>query len=217
MPARKIVAAPVGAPWALKKNLFSPRKIRKMQRSFRRFCPQMMRETVKFAGAEYTIENRLTTAFTVREQKIYRYSGKARLHRDVRFSEMGVVIQKVAKKIEKWLKKEHGIKKKFNTAIVTRYLAKEAGKTTAQSNNGLPWHDDLTRSNMMPGTPVASFVLGEGRRVYLRKKVQHDRVFEINAEHGSVYAMLPGCQEEFDHCVPTGHDERVSITLRCVK
>lgn len=217
MPARKILPKPRGAPWAQKNDLLPEAKISETQRAFRAFYDEMEHETVKMYGKEHVIKGRMTTAFSLRKKATYRYSGKTRDHRDANASPMGLAIQEIAKKAEAWLKEEHGVDQKFNTAIFTHYAAKEPGKTPAQSKNGLPFHDDLNRSNMVPNTAVVSFVLGEARPVLFRPKDDHDKTYAVQAGHGGAYVMLPGCQGTYQHCVTNGHEARDSVTLRTVQ
>jgi len=214
MPARKILDKPAGAPWGQKESLFSTKGLRKIQEVFHGVVPK--KEVVKMWGKEIVVDKRLTEAVSVRGGAKYRYSGKTREHRNDK-SPMRRAIKKIAKKVEQWLEKEHGLKQKFNTAIFTRYVSADKGETKSTAKNGLGWHDDLLRANMVPNSAVASFVLGEGRPILFRPKDDHKKVYAINAEHGSAYVMLPGCQQTYQHCVPTGLEERVSVTLRCVE
>lgn len=195
--------------------MFSDPDTKAMKKVFRSDNSDLKHEETVFFGKNH-VSVRKTQAYTIRNRAIYRYAGKSRKHFKVGDSEAGLLVKKIARKAERWLRKAYGIDVKFNTAIHTHYPSK-GDKSPSQSKNGLPYHDDLSRSNLRSDSPVVSFVFGEARPILFRRKDNRSKQFSVTPGDGDTYVMLPGCQEVYEHCVSAGHEARDSITLRCVQ
>jgi hypothetical protein len=169
------------------------------------------RETGVVRGKSCTLARR-TAAYSIGpESKVYRYSGKTRPHSQCSLTSAGRNIERLARRIEKLLEG----RQTFNTAILTYYPGKEEGKSPTASKNGLPWHDDLTRTNLVPGSCVASVVFGEARKVSFRSKDDKQAVQTYAPSDGQCYVFKE--DGKYQHRVHCGDDERISITFRTVK
>lgn len=168
-------------------------------------------ETGKRGGQEWEVKQRETLALWLADAATtYGYAGKTRPH-----VEAPPVVKAMAKRLQAKIKKKTGVDQEFNTAILTRYGPPSKEKPSDKGD--LSWHDDEGRSNLERDSVVASVVFGEARTVFLRRKDDHKEQQSLCPGDGEFYAMIPGCQRDWQHRVEKGTRERLSLTFRTVK
>ena len=104
----------------------------------------------------------------------------------------------------------HGIEElsgfRFHFVVGNRYV---------DGRDSIGWHaDNLPQIGARP--PVASLTLGSTRRFKLRHNESRQTV-DYDLLAGSLLVMRPGCQQEWEHCVPkTARPvaERINWTFR---
>ena len=92
----------------------------------------------------------------------------------------------------------------------------------ANGKSNLRLHDD-SEETMDESQPIVVLSMGIDRAIEFFGKYQKSTeppALSITPEAGSLYAMLPGCQEYFKHRVPTNKTlagARYSLSFRCMK
>jgi len=81
--------------------------------------------------------------------------------------------------------------------------------------DGVGFHRDYT--SFGPVDVIASLSLGRQREFALRPASDPDREHRIELEEGSVLVMGPGCQDDYEHSLPSAPERtgaRINITFR---
>jgi alkylated DNA repair dioxygenase AlkB len=95
---------------------------------------------------------------------------------------------------------------RFHFAVGNRYV---------NGKDSIGWHsDNFPQIGIRP--PIASLSLGSTRRFRLRH-IETRQTVDYNLSSGSLLLMRPGCQQEWEHCVPKTArpvGERINWTFR---
>lgn len=88
------------------------------------------------------------------------------------------------------------------------------GNQYRDGNDHIGWHSDDSKE-MGKSPAIASLSLGATRKFQLRHK-QTKQVHTFELTHGSLFVMLPGCQEQYHHriCKASGAGLRINWTFR---
>lgn len=88
------------------------------------------------------------------------------------------------------------------------------GNQYRDGNDYIGWHSDDS-PEMGKNPAIASLSLGATRKFQLRHK-QTKQVHTFELTHGSLFVMLPGCQEQYHHriCKASGAGLRINWTFR---
>ena len=80
-------------------------------------------------------------------------------------------------------------------------------------NAAISWHYDREALK----TPIVSISLGDSRKFRLKPKNSSVHTDEYVLNHGDMFVMKVGCQQNYLHCVPKETDKkgpRINLTLR---
>ena len=88
---------------------------------------------------------------------------------------------------------------KYEACFINFYLDERAN---------MGWHFDNSPS-IDVNRPVSVLSLGGEREIFFRDAKTHDVVMRLMPKAGSVYSMLPKCNEHFQHCIPPTNEKRM--------
>jgi alkylated DNA repair dioxygenase AlkB len=90
------------------------------------------------------------------------------------------------------------------------------GNFYRNGQDSIGWHSD-DEPSMGCSPAIASITLGACRKFSIKPKTKGAKATHFWLEHGSLFLMLPGCQQEYVHQLPKDgkcFTERINLTFR---
>ena len=157
-------------------------------------CVAWQQPVVRVYGRQHPVPR--LTAFLAESGVHYRYSGTQ--HSGTGWPEWFIpLLDKV----------NQACRCTFNVCLLNLYR---------HGDDRMGWHAD-DEAEIDQRSPIASLSLGASRDFHLRHRRERQRKVSLNLADGDLLIMQPGCQDDWQHCIPQRkriQSMRINLTFR---